>query len=200
MTSSKKVKNNNHINITYYPGFSLHAQVLIQITLLMTGILQLTENVLLHSRAWTWPDCHHVNVPGTMDQRPLTTEKWMLQVDLQKRGAKVKSPLYWKPYLTPAHFSTVDLSRIPHLFRRNKADKYLILPAVRLHTSLIGIQEQRGFLEHHIQIFTLALCSPLLYCPDQNQLGFGSITPARKLIKAYFSVIFSIVICYSSLC
>lgn len=57
---------------------------------------------------------------------------------------------------------------------------------MRLHTSLIGIQEQRGFLEHHIQIFTLALSNPVLYCPDQNQLGFGSITPARKLVKAYF--------------
>uniref|UniRef100_A0A8B9FM89 Uncharacterized protein n=1 Tax=Amazona collaria TaxID=241587 RepID=A0A8B9FM89_9PSIT len=98
-------------------------EVLVRITLLMTGILQLTENVLLHSRAWTWPHCHHVNVPGMMDQGPLTTEKWMLQVGLQKRGAK----------------------------------------------------EQRVFLEHNIQIFTLASCNPLLYCPYQNQLGFGSL-------------------------
>lgn len=70
------------------PGMETEKQVLVQITLLMTGILQLTENVLLRSRAWTWPHCHHVNVPGMMDQAPLTTEKWMLQVDLQRRGAK----------------------------------------------------------------------------------------------------------------
>uniref|UniRef100_A0A8B9NPC5 Uncharacterized protein n=1 Tax=Accipiter nisus TaxID=211598 RepID=A0A8B9NPC5_9AVES len=65
--------------------------VLVQITLLMMGILQLTENVLLRSRAWTWPHCHHVNVPGMTDQGPLTTEKWMLQVDLQRRGAKMET-------------------------------------------------------------------------------------------------------------
>lgn len=82
------------MNITHYAVFSLRAQVLVQITLLMTGILQLTENVLLRSRAWTWPHCHHVNVPGMTDQGPLTTEKWMLQVDLQRRGAKVNSTLY----------------------------------------------------------------------------------------------------------
>jgi len=59
-------------------------------------ILQLTENVLLRSRAWTWPHCHHVNVPGMMDQGPLTPGKWMLQVDLQKRGEKVDKSLILK--------------------------------------------------------------------------------------------------------
>lgn len=73
------------------------AQVLVQITLLMMGTLQPAENVPLHSRAWTWPHCHHGNVPGTMGQEPLTTETWMLQVDLQRRGAKVKSPFDWNP-------------------------------------------------------------------------------------------------------
>ncbi|OXB58834.1 hypothetical protein ASZ78_007551 [Callipepla squamata] len=68
--------------------FSPHRQVLVQTTLLTMDILQLTENVLLRSRAWTWPRCHHVNVPGTTDQGPLTPEKWMLQVDLQRRGGK----------------------------------------------------------------------------------------------------------------
>lgn len=70
------------------PGMETENQVLVQITLLMTGTLQLTENVLLRSRAWTWPHCHHVNVPGMMDQGPLTTGKWMLQVDLQRTEAK----------------------------------------------------------------------------------------------------------------
>uniref|UniRef100_A0A8C4IW04 Uncharacterized protein n=1 Tax=Dromaius novaehollandiae TaxID=8790 RepID=A0A8C4IW04_DRONO len=62
--------------------------VLVQITLLMMDTLQLTENVLLRSRAWTWPRYHHANGPGMMDQGPLTTEKWMLQVDLQRREGK----------------------------------------------------------------------------------------------------------------
>lgn len=70
------------------PGMETENQVLVQITLLMMGTLQPTENVPLHSRAWTWPHCHHGNVPGTMDQEPLTTGTWMLQVDLQRRGAK----------------------------------------------------------------------------------------------------------------
>lgn len=70
------------------PGMETENQVLVQITLLTMGTLQPTENVLLHSRAWTWPHCHHGNVPGTMDREPLTTETWMLQVDLQRRGAK----------------------------------------------------------------------------------------------------------------
>lgn len=70
------------------PGMETENQVLVQTTLLTMDILQLTENVLLRSRAWTWPHCHHVNVPGMMDQGPLTPGKWMLQVDLQRRGEK----------------------------------------------------------------------------------------------------------------
>uniref|UniRef100_A0A8B9PVJ0 Uncharacterized protein n=1 Tax=Apteryx owenii TaxID=8824 RepID=A0A8B9PVJ0_APTOW len=73
------------------PGMETENQVknLVRlITLLMTDTLQLTENVLLRSRAWTWPHYHHANGPGMMDQGPLTTEKWMLQVDLQRREGK----------------------------------------------------------------------------------------------------------------
>lgn len=70
------------------PGMETENQVLVQTTLLMMGILQPTENVPPPSRAWTWPHCHHGNVPGTTDPEPLTTETWMLQGDLQRRGAK----------------------------------------------------------------------------------------------------------------
>uniref|UniRef100_A0A8C9L496 Uncharacterized protein n=1 Tax=Pavo cristatus TaxID=9049 RepID=A0A8C9L496_PAVCR len=78
------------------PGMETENQVkklLGSTTLLTMDILQLTENVLLRSRAWTWPHCHHVNVPGMMDQGPLTPGKWMLQVDLQRRGEKVDKSL-----------------------------------------------------------------------------------------------------------
>lgn len=162
-----KMKNNHQMNITYSPGFSLHAQVLVQITLLMTGTLQLTENVLLRSRAWTWPHCHHVNVPGMMDQGPLTTGKWMLQVDLQRTEAKVKSPLYWKLCVTLAHFSVVGLSRIPYLFRGDKAELVDIWsyqlwswrPILQEHNNrgIFWDINSKSSLQHRIILFFIAL-------------------------------------------
>lgn len=70
------------------PGMETENQVPVRITLLMMDSLLPAESVLLHFRVWTWPHCHHANVPGTMDQVHLITEKWKLQVHLQRREAK----------------------------------------------------------------------------------------------------------------
>lgn len=57
------------------PGMETENQVPVRITLLMMDSLLPAESVLPHFRVWTWPHCHHANVPGMMDQGHLITEK-----------------------------------------------------------------------------------------------------------------------------
>lgn len=61
---------------------------------LMTVILQLVENGLPLSKAWTWHHCHLESVLGMMGQGPLSTEKWKHQVVLLRiEGAKAEGAL-----------------------------------------------------------------------------------------------------------
>lgn len=69
-------------------AMSISGMVHVLIILLMMGILLPAENALPLSKAWIWLLYHPESVPGMMDLEHLTTEKWRLQVDLQRIEAK----------------------------------------------------------------------------------------------------------------